>query len=228
MASVTITENSTADDAAGGASDRHQDDLPKILRPRPLGVFLIVASAIGLLASFELSVDKIRLLRDPGAVLSCDFNPLFSCSSVMGYPQSELFGFPNQFIGLVAFVFPLLLGVLLVAGTQVPRWVMLGLNIGLLGGVAFVTFLQYTSLFVIGIGCPWCMVVWAVTIPLFVLVTAHNALAGGFGAGVQGNVVARAVAGMPLSIAGLWLFGVAIAVVLAFWSYFSGLLLRAF
>lgn len=194
-----------------------------ITRPRAMGWFLIVGGVLGLWASYALSIDKFRLLADPQATLSCDFNPFFSCGSVMSNWQSELLGFPNQFLGVAAFVFPLLIGVMLVSGATIPRWIMVGLNIGLLAGVGLVMFLFYSSIFVIGVGCPWCMLVWLVTIPMFVVVTAHNALSGNFGAGVAHNNGVRIAAGMPLAIATLWLLAIAMAVVVQFWQFFSTL-----
>ena len=41
-------------------------------------------------------------------------------------------------------------------------------------GVVFVHWLIFQSLYVIGALCPYCMVVWAVTIPIFWYVTLHN------------------------------------------------------
>lgn len=192
-------------------------------RPVPMGWFLIAGSLLGLWASYALSIDKFRLLADPEASLSCDFNPFFSCGSVMSNWQSELLGFPNQFLGIAAFIFPLLIGVMLVSGAQIPRWIMVGLNIGLLAGVSLVMFLFYSSIFVIGVGCPWCMLVWLVTIPMFVLVTAHNALSGNFGSAIAYNNGVRIAAGMPIPIAILWLLGIAMAVVVQFWQFFSTL-----
>ena len=40
--------------------------------------------------------------------------------------------------------------------------------------MVFVHWLIYQSVFVIGALCPYCMVVWAVTIPTFFYVTVHN------------------------------------------------------
>lgn len=190
--------------------------LPRVLRDRPLGWFLLVSGLIGWLASLELAHGKIQLLENPQAALSCDINPLLSCSSVMGHWQSELLGFPNPFIGIAAFVVPMMIGALLVSGAVIPRWMRLGLQIGLLAGVALVTFLQHASLFAIGIGCPWCMVVWAVTIPQFVLFTSRNVLDGTLGEGIRASALARVVASQPLTVAGLWLFLVLAAALYAF------------
>ncbi|WP_236864040.1 vitamin K epoxide reductase family protein [Brevibacterium daeguense] len=211
--------------------DRAEGTEEATIAPRPwfmgevsLGVFLVVASVIGFLASFELSIDKVRKLEDPSAQLSCDFNPFFSCGSVMAYPQSQLFGFPNQFLGIAAFIFPLLLGVLLISRTRIPGWVMLGLNSGLLLGTVLVMYLFYTSIYRIGIGCPWCMVVWAVTIPMFCVVTGYNALAGNFGARVRDNAFIRVFAANSLLISLLWLFVIFACVVIQFWTFFGSLL----
>lgn len=189
-----------------------------------MGTFLILTGVVGLLSSFALTVDKITLLANPDAVLGCDLNPFFSCGSVMTYPQSEIFGFPNQLIGVVAFVVPIVLGVLLLARVDIPRWIMNGLAIGLLGGIVLVTFLQYTSIFTIGVGCPWCMVVWVVTIVQFCVVLAANVLSGAFGRSAVDSTVLRVLASMPLLIAGVWLLIIATAMVTQFWTYFGSLI----
>lgn len=42
---------------------------------RPFGVGLLVLGGIGLAAAFALTVDKIRILKDPDFVPGCDWNP---------------------------------------------------------------------------------------------------------------------------------------------------------
>ena len=53
-----------------------------------------------------------------------------------------------------------------------PRWYWAGLATGTLLGTAFVHWLIFQSLYRIGALCPYCMVVWAVTIPLLVVVAS--------------------------------------------------------
>jgi hypothetical protein len=65
-------------------------------------------------------------------------------------------------------------GALLFAGVELPRSMWLGLNLGALAGMFFVIWLVGQSLYVIGALCPWCMVVWSVTIPIFWQVTVDN------------------------------------------------------
>jgi uncharacterized membrane protein len=195
-----------------------------VLSRAPFGIFLIVGSVIGFLAAFSLSAEKYDKLAHPEAVLSCDLNPFFSCGSVMEHPEAELFGFPNQLLGIAAFVFPLFIGVLILAGTKLPGWVMVGLNIGLGLGVVLVMFLFYISIYKIGVGCPWCIVVWTVTIPMFVAVTAHNALAGSFGPRAAENTIVRVLAKENIALSVLWMLIIFACIVVQFWAYFSTLI----
>lgn len=196
---------------------------PWFSRKRPFGIFLVVTAVIGLIASFDLSIEKIKKLENPGHVLSCDFNPFFSCGSVMNFWQAQLFGFPNQLIGIAAFIFPLLLGVLLISRTEIPRWVMIGLLIGLTGGVALVIFLFISSIFVIGIGCPWCIVVWTVVIPMWFITAGHLALTGGFGRAAQHSPVVQVFASHAVLLSALALALIYLSIVAKFWTFFSSL-----
>lgn len=65
------------------------------------------------------------------------------------------------------------LGLALVAGAVFPRRVWQGLWVGIAAGFAFTVWLIGQCLYVIGALCPWCVVVWAVMIPLFWYVTRH-------------------------------------------------------
>src|SRR5690625_5712785 len=123
----------------------------------------------------------------------------------MERPAAELCGFPTQLLGVAAFGFPLLIGVLVLAGTELPGWVMIGLKLGLALGVVLVMFLFFVSIYRIGVGCPWCIVVWTVPIPMFVAVTAHNVLSGAFGTRTVANPFARVFAKENITLSVLWL-----------------------
>jgi hypothetical protein len=64
------------------------------------------------------------------------------------------------------------------AGARFARWFWALFNLGLLGAMAFVVYLISTSIYYLGTLCPWCMVVWSVTIPAFIAVTLFNAKTG--------------------------------------------------
>ncbi|WFE53129.1 vitamin K epoxide reductase family protein [Micromonospora sp. WMMD1155] len=153
-----------------------------VVRPDPaepfaariIGWVLAVGGAIGAAAALTLTIEKINLLTDPSYRPSCSINPILSCGSVMATPQAAAFGFPNPLIGIVGFSVVTTIGVAVLAGARLPRWFWLGLQLGATFGVGFVHWLIFQSLYRIGALCPYCMVVWIVTIAIFWYVTLHN------------------------------------------------------
>jgi len=135
---------------------------------------LVIGGIIGIIASIELIIQKIAVLSNPDFVPNCDINPVLSCGSVINTEQASLFGFPNPVLGVIGFTIVIMFGALLFAGVELPRSMWLGLNLGALAGMFFVIWLVGQSLYVIGALCPWCMVVWSVTIPIFWQVTVDN------------------------------------------------------
>lgn len=133
---------------------------------------VLIGGVIGLAASVTLTVEKIRLLTDSGYVPSCNLNPVLSCGSVMVTPQASVLGFPNPLMGIVAFTVVVVTGVLAVTQVPLPRWYWTGLAVGTLAGAGFVHWLIFQSLYRIGALCPYCMVVWAVTLCLLVIFAA--------------------------------------------------------
>ena len=141
---------------------------------------LLFSGIIGLFAAFTLTQDKISILEDPNFVPSCSINPVLSCGSVIVTEQASIFGFPNPIIGLITYSVVITLAVLLLSRVVLPSWMWLGLNLGSLGGIAFVIWLVFQSLYVIDALCPYCMVAWVGTILIFWISTAENAKAGRF------------------------------------------------
>lgn len=152
--------------------------LPPMTRNRPLGWLLVVTGVVGWLASGTLVLEKLEVLKDPNHTTVCDVNPWISCGQVMQTWQSSLFGFPNMFIGIVAFAITITVGMALLAGANFAHWYWLGLQAGVTLGFGFVVWLWSQALYVIHILCPFCMIVWAAMIPLFVWVSIRNISAG--------------------------------------------------
>ncbi len=142
------------------------------------GLVLLIGGFLGLAAAFDLTYERIASLTDPGHVISCDFNPVLSCGTVMSTEQASVFGFPNPVIGLIAFPLVIFTGVLLLSRVRLPRWMLLVFNLGALAGLAFVSWLIFQSVYRIGVLCPWCMVVWAAVLPVFWFTTVHNIRSG--------------------------------------------------
>ncbi|MFL6091066.1 MAG: vitamin K epoxide reductase family protein [Aeromicrobium sp.] len=178
---------------------------------RAPALLLVIAGALGELASFVLAVDKVHQLQDKIAgkesVFACDFSAWVSCSNVMASKQSAAFGFPNAFIGVLGFAVVLTLGVVWLAGAPVRAWIWAGLQAGTVFGIGFVTWLQVQSIYEIGSLCPYCMVVWAAMIPLFVVVTAHSLRLVAPGSGLT-----RLVSNWTTLIVALWYVAVAAAI----------------
>jgi uncharacterized membrane protein len=140
---------------------------------------LTISGTLGFAASLMLSIEEIHHLKHPTQALACDINPLIGCGSIMNTWQGHVFfGIPNQFFGLAACSVLITLGVLLLAKVKFPRWIWQGLQIGALGGVLFVGWFIYQSLFVLNHLCPYCMVTWTAILPVAWYVTVYNIHAG--------------------------------------------------
>lgn len=211
------------DDVPGDASGDDATSTSSATVPRSLGWLLAGGGAIGFLAAFVLTVERFKLALDPSYVPSCSLNPVLSCGSVMAEPQAALFGFPNPMLGIAAFAIATTLGLLVVSRTPLPRWTWVGLQVGLTAGMVFVVWLVSQSLYSIGALCPYCMVVWAVVIPMFVSVTATNLERGVIPvpAGARGAVVALSDYRV-LVVVLAYLVVIALAGV-RFWDYWSTL-----
>jgi uncharacterized membrane protein len=197
-----------------------QEPLAPAVEPslRPFGVGLLVLGAIGLMAAFELTVDKIRILRYPSFVPGCDWNPVLSCGSVMRTDQAEVFGFPNPLMGLIGFAVVITMGAVLAGGARPARGLLVGLAIGSLAGAAFVHWLAFQSLYRIGALCPWCLVVWAVTIPVAVwsgLVAWRE---------IRPSPWAERLWSVRYLLVLAWYLAVVVLALVRFWSYWRTLL----
>jgi len=198
--------------------------LPRRTASAGLSWLLIAAGLLGLVAAFVLTVEKIALLSDPNYVPSCSINPVLSCGSVMITPQAEVFRFPNPLIGIVAFTVVLATGMALRAGATLARWYWLGLQIGLTAGIVFVHWLIFQSLYRIGALCPYCMVVWAVTIPLFWYVTLHNTRTGHLHLPSGARRAVDTLAAYHGVVLTGWYLLVTALIAVRFWTYWSTLL----
>ena len=186
---------------------------------RRVGVLMVVAGALGLLAAMVLTIDRFRLLEDPNTQLACNLSPFIACGPVMQSKAGALFGFPNPLLGIIGFSVVLTTGVLRTAGLVLPRWYHRGMEVGVLLAVLFITWLQTQSLYVIGALCLWCMLVWSVTIPLAVVLTLENAAAGRLGTGLER--VGTRLRPYAVTIVAVWYLVVLAAIGLRFYREFA-------
>ncbi len=164
---MTITPPALADKAEAAG-----DPAPGVRVAVPSAWLVLIAGAVGLIASVALTVEKIRLLADSAYVPPCNLNPVLSFGSVMATGQASLLGFPNSLIGIAAFTVVGVTGLLAVTKVALPQWYWTGLAIGTLAGGGFVHCLIFDSLYRIGALCPYCMTVWALTVPLLAVVAS--------------------------------------------------------
>jgi uncharacterized membrane protein len=212
-----VTEPDVTETDVTGTDENDLEHEP--LLSRAYGIGLLVGGALGLAAAFTLAVDKYRILENPAYQPSCNLNPILSCGSVMITDQAQAFGFPNPLIGLVSFAAVIMFGVLVTARVPVPRWMLGGLAIGSVLGLAFVHWLAFQSLYRIGALCPWCMVVWAVVIPIAVWTVLLLARSFRPTATVAGHVWSARYA-----IVLAWYLLVFVLALVQFWSYWRTVL----
>lgn len=186
-------------------------------------VLLLVLSIIGLAASFVLTLEKIQLLKNPNAELSCNVNSVVSCGNVITSPQAEAFGFANPIIGLISFSVIITIAMGIFAGAKYRRWFWLGLEFGSIFGVLFSMWLFYQAVYDIRALCPYCMVVWSVVIPIFVYTTRYNLIEGNIRASKTVEGIAKWFNNNALLIVALWYLAIFLAILNQFWYYWKTL-----
>jgi len=135
---------------------------------------ILVCGVLGLVAALTLSIERYIQLTSPSTPLVCDFNAIFNCGTVMQTWQAKVFGFPNSFIGLMAYPVVITLAVVGLAGLKLPRWFMAWAQVGFGLGLLFAYWLFFQSVFVIQVLCPLCLVVTLVTLIAFDALLRYN------------------------------------------------------
>jgi len=139
-------------------------------------ITLLLAAVAGFLASFVLTIDKLKILKDSNYKPSCNINAVLNCKSVMLSQEAEVFGFPNSLIGIAAFAMMLVVAVSLLMGVEFPKRFWQLLVPGPIFAVGFSHYLAYQTTFEIGALCPYCMVAWVAS--LLTLAVAIRELIG--------------------------------------------------
>ena len=137
---------------------------------------MAVGAALGLLASFVLSVEAVELAKNSNAVLPCDINAALSCGAVGKHDTASILGFPNAFIGVVSFSVMLTVAMAGLMGAKLPKMFMyLAWAGGMLGFVA-ATWMFLVSYLVIGTLCPWCLITDIAVLGVLWALTRYNIL----------------------------------------------------
>ena len=183
---------------------------------------LVVCGTIALACALIIMYDKVELLKDPNFSPGCNLNPVISCGSIMESKQANAFGFPNPFIGMVGFSIVIATGMAIFAGaTKLKRWYWLGLQAGVIFGVLFIHWLFFQSVWRINALCPYCMVVWIMTITLFWYVTLYNIQTGVIKLRGFAQKIGFFARRHHLDIFVLWLLIIAALILHHFWYYYG-------
>lgn len=119
---------------------------------------LTVGSALGLLASFIQTVERINYAKNPEIPLQCDLNAIFSCSNVFDAWQSSVFGFSNSLMCIVFFAVSLGLAVAGLSGSQIARRYRLFMHFFAVFFLGFGAWYLWQSTYRIGYICIFCTI----------------------------------------------------------------------
>ena len=134
------------------------------LKNRTSALTMLIAGILGFAASFILTIDKFKVLKDSGFTPSCNINATLNCKSVMLSKQAEVFGFPNSLIGIGTFAMMLVIAVALLMEIRFPKLFWQLVLAGTALAVLFCHWLAFQTTFEIGALCPYCMVAWFATL----------------------------------------------------------------
>jgi uncharacterized membrane protein len=183
---------------------------------------LAVGGLIGFLCAAIITYDKFQILMNPHYIPSCNLDPIIACGSVMQSKQAAAFGFPNPFLGLGGFAVVATIGIGMLAGAKFKRWFWLGLEAGTIFGIGFVHWLFFESVYRIHALCPYCMVVWVVTITTFWYVTLYNIDSGTVRiSGGKPKAIYAWVRRHHLDLLILWFLIIAAFILKHFWYYYG-------
>lgn len=133
------------------------------------------AATMGLLAAFWQMMEKIAILKNSKIALSCNFNDVFSCSSVLNAPQSSVFGPPNSLIGIIMFTFFLAIAVAGLTGSRLANRLALavqGLAVFMMG---FTLWFLFQSTYRIQAICIFCLFIGTAVVIINAVMLRHNA-----------------------------------------------------
>jgi len=185
---------------------------------------LIIAGVIALIASFELTIEKFNILKNPSYNPICNINPIFSCKSISSSGQAEVFGFPNQLIGVISYTIVITIGAAMLAGAKFKKWFWQAFSAGMLLAVIFVHWMIFQALYRIGALCLFCMFAWATTIPMFWYVSLYNLKSGNIKAPKRLKKAIDFASKHHGDILLIWFLIIIALILKRFWYYWSSLI----
>jgi uncharacterized membrane protein len=127
------------------------------MKQRTIYSIMVTGGVIGMAAAFLQTTEKIALLKNKDAILSCDLNSVFSCTNVLNAWQSAVFGFPNSLMCMALFTIFASIALVGVSGGKLPRGLRLGIQALSLFTLGFALWFLTQSIYVINALCILCI-----------------------------------------------------------------------
>src|SRR5687768_17273847 len=127
------------------------------MKQRHFYILIMAGAVTGMAAAFLQMTEKIALLKNKDAILTCDLNSVFSCSNVLSAWQSSVFGFPNSLMCVILFTIFTSTALVGASGGKLPRGVRLGIQGLSLFTLGFALWFLTQSIYVINALCILCI-----------------------------------------------------------------------
>ena len=189
-----------------------------------IGYILAACGLLGLLAASVLMLEKMAVLQDPNYQPSCNLNPVISCGSVMQTKQADAFGLSNSIVGIAGFSVVATIGFAIIAGAQFKRWFWRGMLAGSTFGVTFSMWLFLQGVYNIGAVCPYCALIWVVTIVQFIYVLYYCVEVGHIPVPAKIRRPVNFLKRHHGDVLFVWLLAIALIILTHFWYYWKTLL----
>jgi len=131
------------------------------MKQRTSYALMTLGATVGVVAAFLQTLEKLTLIQNPHATLTCNLNSVFSCTNVLNSWQASVFGFPNSIMCLGLFLVFLVAAVAGWSGSALSKGFRLsvqGLSLFTLG---FALWFLEQSTFSIGSLCIFCLFCFA-------------------------------------------------------------------
>ncbi|MDQ5885264.1 MAG: hypothetical protein QG645_427 [Patescibacteria group bacterium] len=120
-----------------------------------------VGSAIGLIASFIQTIERISYADQPLKALTCDINSIFSCSSVFDGWQSSFFGFSNSIMSLTFFAVVFGVSISGATGSIINKYLRYVMHFFSVFFLAFGAWYLHQTVYAIGALCIFCIFIYS-------------------------------------------------------------------
>ena len=127
------------------------------MKLKSLYTTMAAGGVLGMVAAFLQLLEKLVLIQDKHAQLTCNLNSVLSCSNVLNSWQSSVFGFPNAIMCLVLFTVFTSMALVGMTGGKMPKGLRLAVQGLALFTLGFALWFLWESTYVIGSVCIFCL-----------------------------------------------------------------------